>query len=241
MVLWGGKLLILIKIDKQGSITWLKEFGGASSDLGSVDGYDVIQTVDGGYVIVGITTGFNKGGPSGLLLIKTDQNGMIAPEAGFAIFSGGIACDSFTIRFETANVISLIDTLYWFFGDSSTAIGFNPTHTYTQPGTYTASLIVANPLGRDTMIRKDYIRVFDTQTYPKAVANFIADDTVVSLPNAIVNFVILGTGQYFFVDVGDTSIWWVYDVSKDTPVVAPGDTITHTYTSVGTYTVELQA
>ncbi len=51
----------------------------------------------------------------------------------------------------------------------------NPQHTYTQPGNYSVKLIVANNLGRDTIIKTNYIQVFTIPnvdyTGPSAVCN----------------------------------------------------------------------
>ncbi|RMH01400.1 MAG: PKD domain-containing protein, partial [Planctomycetota bacterium] len=47
----------------------------------------------------------------------------------------------------------------WDFGDGNTATAQNPSHTYTQAGTYTVSLTVSNAYGQDTRIRNQYISV----------------------------------------------------------------------------------
>ena len=47
----------------------------------------------------------------------------------------------------------------WDFGDGSTSTMQNPSHTYTDSGTYTVSLTVTGPKGSDTETRADYICV----------------------------------------------------------------------------------
>jgi len=59
----------ILKINGEGHYLWDKNFGG---DLNPNPGESVIQTSDGGYIIVGTTSSFSD---NSLLLIKTDSNG----------------------------------------------------------------------------------------------------------------------------------------------------------------------
>jgi len=52
-----------------------------------------------------------------------------------------------------------ITTWSWDFGDGSTSTEQNPSHTYTDSGTYTVSLTVTGPEGADTETKADYITV----------------------------------------------------------------------------------
>jgi hypothetical protein len=60
----------LMKVDPNGNLLWIKTFGGALED----EGYSVIQTADGNYVITGYTYSFGAGG-SDVGLMKVDPNG----------------------------------------------------------------------------------------------------------------------------------------------------------------------
>ncbi len=67
----GGPLDIwLIKTDTDGEVEWDRTFGGSGDDYG----FGVLQTEDGGYVVVGNTSSYGAGGYD-MWLIKTDANG----------------------------------------------------------------------------------------------------------------------------------------------------------------------
>ena len=60
----------LLKLDEKGDKAWDKTYGGVHNEKG----FDVKQTRDGGYIIVGYTETASNGGAD-VYLIKTDANG----------------------------------------------------------------------------------------------------------------------------------------------------------------------
>ncbi len=62
--------IFMIKTDSEGNEIWVKTFGGNEEDFG----YSVIQTSDGGYILVGFTVSFGSGNKD-VWIIKTDSQG----------------------------------------------------------------------------------------------------------------------------------------------------------------------
>jgi hypothetical protein len=60
----------LVKTDRNGEPLWTKTYGGAQHDFG----FDVMQTFDGGYLIVGDTQSFGSGWYD-VYVIRTDAYG----------------------------------------------------------------------------------------------------------------------------------------------------------------------
>lgn len=66
----GRKDLWLVKTDALGNMVWEKSFGGAEDDVGM----SVLQSRDGGYIVVGRTASFGQGGDD-IWLVRTDSLG----------------------------------------------------------------------------------------------------------------------------------------------------------------------
>ncbi|MBL4657654.1 MAG: hypothetical protein JKX73_06610, partial [Flavobacteriales bacterium] len=60
----------LLKVSKNGDVIWAKQFGGTEMDAGT----EVLETLDGGYIIAGETESFGSG-KLDICLIKTDKSG----------------------------------------------------------------------------------------------------------------------------------------------------------------------
>jgi len=66
----SGYDVYLIKTDSLGDTLWTRTYGGSGND----QGISVIKTIDGGYIIVGLTSSFGAGGDD-VYLVKTDSLG----------------------------------------------------------------------------------------------------------------------------------------------------------------------
>ncbi|MDF1675817.1 MAG: PKD domain-containing protein [Vicingaceae bacterium] len=54
----------------------------------------------------------------------------------------------------------------WYFGDGNTSTQQNPSHYYTNPGTYTVSLVATNAFGQDSVAFVNYITIECLNTMP---------------------------------------------------------------------------
>jgi hypothetical protein len=67
----GGNDMYLVKIDSAGNMLWNTTYGGNMNDAAS----SVIQTSDGGYMLVGTTSSFGVGSYRDIYMVKVDSNG----------------------------------------------------------------------------------------------------------------------------------------------------------------------
>ena len=76
--------IYLLKLDKAGNELWSKTYGGSESAADNENGNALEVTVDGGYIIAGLTTSYRSQSPAKLDLydvyvIKTDAEGNTSP------------------------------------------------------------------------------------------------------------------------------------------------------------------
>ena len=112
----------------------------------------------------------------------------------------------------------------WSFGDGATGTGSNPDHVYRATGVYDVTLTASNPSLTNSRTKNQYITVL---SIPKA--DFVADKTRGGAPMAVT-----------FTDKslnGPTA--WKWDFGDGS--TATDQNPTHTYTTLGTYTVSLTA
>jgi|GEM_PF-1123149 len=102
------------------------------------------------------------------------------PHLGFSVVTSGPPVADFTADPTTGPTpltVSFTDlstggitSWHWFFGDGEESYEHNPTHIYTEEGSFDVTLIVSGPAGADTAIKTDYINVVcDNVMLPETV------------------------------------------------------------------------
>ena len=122
-------------------------------------------------VVTGVTT--LKGSSTTGDLLYADPGasggtGNSAPTASFAVSCTGLDC-AFTDQSSDSD--GSIASWQWSFGDQSSDVSQNPTHTYSAAGTYRVNLVVRDDSGVSTSISKDVtITVAPSTNLPPAVS-----------------------------------------------------------------------
>lgn len=145
------------------------------------------------------------------------------PIADFSVSqTTGCALDnSFQFTNSSSNAISYI----WDFGDGTSSIDPNPTHTYLNAGNYNVKLIATSSYScQDIQIKNSLITI-----YPKPVVQFISNSTSTCDVNTTFNFT-----DY---TVGSTSWSWTFGDGTNSTLQNPS----HLYSSTGNFTVTLIA
>nr|WP_319377584.1 PKD domain-containing protein [uncultured Methanoregula sp.] len=174
-------------------------------------------------------TATNAGGSNSLL--KTDYitvtSAAVAPVTAFsASTTSGTA--PLAVMFNDTSVNAPTSWL-WDFGDGSTSTEQNVTHTFTSAGTFTVNLTATNSAGSNSLLKTSYISVTSAAVAP--VASYTASTTSGTAPLAVM-----------FNDTSSNSpTSWAWDFNNDGMVDATTQNATYTYTSAGTYTVNLTA
>ena len=146
------------------------------------------------------------------------------PVAGFSSdFSGGSA--PLTVQFSDQSSAGATHW-FWDFGDGTISALENPVHTFTQNIPYDVSLTVGNPYCRNRTTVSNAVVV------GSPVADFVASPNEDIVP-ATISFTDSSSGS--------PQVWnWSFgDGAWFNTTTAASKSPTHTYSSVGTYTVKL--
>jgi PKD repeat protein len=142
-----------------------------------------------------------------------------------ANFTANATTGSMPLTVQFTDESSTASGYQWQFGDGSTSTDKNPVHTYTQPGSYTVTLVVSSAdYGSVYTQKPGYITVTDPPT-----VGFSANVTAGVDPLAVrFNESTNGSVQYYYWQFGDGGTSF-----DQNPV--------HVYTDAGRYTVSLYA
>jgi PKD repeat protein len=127
-----------------------------------------------------------------------------------------------TVNF--ANTTTGATNYSWSFGDGNVSVATNPSHTYTNAGSYTVKLTAIGAGGTNSLTRANYVVV----TNPPPVTAFVASPTNGGAPLTV-----------FFTNqtVGATNYSWNFGDGQTNASANP----TNVYHSQGSYTVTLTA
>lgn len=199
------------------SYTW--NFGNNS--FGSGDSVATVYPQPGSYnVQVDVTDANGCTGSCNLAVLVENY---LTVDFRTNIFNG---CVPLPVQFYNQSVNAV--TYLWNFGDGHTSNQANPTHVYSNPGTYTVSLFGYSQAGNLSQTVTAQIAVF-----PAPVANFSAYPPVVGQAGQTVSFT-------------DNSLnAWSWDWNFGDPGSGAANTSTqqnpqHTYAANGDYTVTLK-
>jgi len=115
----------------------------------------------------GLARWFGTGGSGASKLQLT----VINPNLPDANFTGSPTSGTIALAVTFTDLSTGSPTSWnWAFGDSSSGTDQNPTHTYSDPGTYTVSLTVTNAFGSDIKTRTNYITTINPVPIPDFTA-----------------------------------------------------------------------
>jgi gliding motility-associated-like protein len=179
------------------------------------------------------TRTFTNPGTYTIRLIVENANGcqdtleqpLVIPDETQMSFSFADACAEEVVSFTDNSVPptgGTISSRVWDFGDGSTAVSANPSHAYTNPGTYTVTLTSTNSFGCE------YTTTDDIVIHPNPVPVFSAAPVCIGLTTEFVEASTLSSGSILSWD-------WDFDDGNGSTDREP----THTYDSPGIYNVTL--
>lgn len=110
-------------------------------------------------------------------------------KAGFNAVNSVFCSVPASVTFNNTSVSSSSSTYLWSFGDGATSTAFNPTHVYSNPGSYNVMMVATTPAGcRDSITKTNLVNI--------GVLN--ADFSVPSTLCTGESFIIINKGQPTF-------------------------------------------
>ena len=199
--------------------SWNWDFGDGNSS--NIQNPSYTYTTPGTYSVTLISS--SASGCSGSITQIININTSPAVQFSGDILSG---CATQTVNFLNASSPSLGSQYSWNFGDNSTSSIQNPTHIYSNPGTYSVKLIVTTTNGcADSLIKLSYISIYDLP-----ITNFSASNNCVNSSISFTNSTSIPTGTI-------TSWNWNFGDGNSNNTQNP----VYSYSLAGTYVVNLTA
>ena len=198
----------------QNNVSYNWNFGDNTSGIGNPISHTYTNL--GNYTVQLIAT--NTAGCADTIT-QTNYITISATTAGFTV--GNNLCQNQAVSFTNTSTPAGA-TYTWNFGDGTIANQANPTHNYTNPGTYSVKLIAQNGTCIDSTLQTIIIK-------PTPTASFIASPTSPCTAPGIVNFTNTSTGA------GINNNLWNFGDGTTSSTINP----THTYSSFNQFTVQL--
>ena len=158
-----------------------------------------------------------------VFVIFCSGNNLLFGQSPSANFTGSplSGCSPLIVNFQDLSTGGPT-TWAWDFGNGNTSSLQNPTATYFNSGMYTVTLTVTNARGSNTLMRSQYITV-----YEPPVVNFSADLVNGCFPHKV-QFTDLSTPG-----AGNTKVSWQWDFGNGVTSTLQNPSIT--YTTAGFY------
>ena len=132
-------------------------------------------------------------------------------------------CQPFTVQFSQDSIAGTPVHYVWDFGDNDTSHTANPSHVYTQPGTYSVALTAYTTTGcMDTVFRYFPNAIV---VHPKPRVTLTSDVSTVSIYAPLVTFRVMG------VDPDETFVLW----PGDGPLYVNDPLVVHPYADSGSF------
>lgn len=197
--------------------------------------YQVWHFEDGGISTDSIPTHvFVNPGIYGVKLVSYDQNScpdsfesaavlevLAKPRANFTFNPASPKMPNPNVSFNSLSTPAGLNHS-WNFGDGGTAATLDPSHVYTDSGSYTITLVVTNGTCSDTIRQTIYVEP------PLPTINFTAIDTAGCGPFTV---------QFFENTEDATSFIWIFDDGQESTDPNP----IHTFALPGYYNITLRA
>ncbi len=219
----SGDAPLNVSFNGSGSTGDIISYSWTFGDSGSGSGSQVSHsyTTSGTYTATLTTTG--PAGTSQDSVTVTVSTPPVPPSA--VISSSSLSGDApLNVSFNGSGSTGDISAYSWTFGDSGSGSGGQVSHSYTTPGTYTATLITTGPAGTS----QDSVTV--TVSTPPVPPSAVISSSSLS-GDAPLNVSFNGSGS-----TGDISSYsWTFGDSG----TGSGSQVSHSYTTPGTFTATL--